>query len=59
MRPFPWETAMMLGLSRLRLSPEMFWGLSLQEFSVLAGMYGQSTDLSRREVEALMQRFPD
>ena len=50
---------MMLGLSRLRLSPEMFWGLSLQEFSVMAGVYGQSTGLSPREVEALMQRFPD
>jgi uncharacterized phage protein (TIGR02216 family) len=59
MRPFPWETAMLLGLARLRLSPEVFWGLSLQEFSAMAGMYGQPTGLSRREVEALMQRFPD
>ncbi|MBX9468251.1 MAG: phage tail assembly chaperone [Rhizobium sp.] len=59
MRPFPWGAAMTLGLSRLRLSPDVFWRLSLLELSAMAGVFGQAAGLSRREVEALMARFPD
>jgi len=58
-QPFPWGTAMTLGLSRLRLSPDVFWRLSLPEFSAMAGAFGQPAGLSRGEVEALMSRFPD
>jgi uncharacterized phage protein (TIGR02216 family) len=50
---------MTLGLSRLRLSPDVFWRLSLPEFSAMAGAFGQPAGLSRGEVEALMSRFPD
>ncbi len=59
MRPFPWGTVMTLGLSRLRLSPDVFWGLSLPELAAMAGAFGEPTGLSRREVETLMQKFPD
>jgi uncharacterized phage protein (TIGR02216 family) len=50
---------MSLGLSRLRLLPEEFWGLSLPELAAMAGAFGQPVGLSRRDVEALMRRFPD
>lgn len=50
---------MTLGLSRLRLLPEVFWQLSLPEFASMLGAFGQPAGLSRREVEALMRRFPD
>lgn len=50
---------MTLGLSRLRLSPDLFWSLSLPELTAMAGAFGEPASLSRREVETLMQRFPD
>ncbi|EKF58208.1 hypothetical protein QWE_16438 [Agrobacterium albertimagni AOL15] len=50
---------MTLGFSRLRLSPHVFWGLSLPELAAMAGAFGESGGLSRREVEALMRQFPD
>ncbi|MCJ8240274.1 rcc01693 family protein [Peteryoungia algae] len=59
MQPFPWDAAMTLGLSRLRLSPEAFWRLSLPELSAMAGAFGQPAGLSRGDVAALMRRFPD
>ncbi len=59
MLPFPWGAAMTLGLARLRLSPHVFWGLSLPELAAMAGAIGTPAGLSRRDVEALMQRFPD
>ncbi|MFN3321009.1 MAG: rcc01693 family protein [Allorhizobium sp.] len=59
LQPFPWGTAMRLGLSHLRLSPKVFWGLSLPELAAMAGALGEPAGLSRREVEALMSRFPD
>lgn len=50
---------MTLGLSRLRLSPDVFWRLSLSEFSAMVRAFGQPAGVSRRDVEALMTRFPD
>ncbi|MDM7982523.1 MAG: rcc01693 family protein [Rhizobium sp.] len=58
-RPFPWGSVMTLGLSRLRLSPDVFWGLSLPELAAMAGAFGEPAGLSRREVETLMRQFPD
>jgi uncharacterized phage protein (TIGR02216 family) len=58
-RPFPWGTVMTLGLSRLRLSPDVFWGLSLPELAAMAGAFGEPASLSRRDVETLMRQFPD
>lgn len=59
MLPFPWGAAMTLGLARLRLSPDVFWGLSLPELAAMAGAFGEPARLSRQDVQALMQRFPD
>lgn len=59
MRPFPWDMAMTLGLSRLRLPHEVFWRLSLPELAAMAGSFPDQSGLTRREVETLMQRFPD
>jgi len=50
---------MTLGLARLRLSPKVFWGLSLSELAAMAGAFSPQAGMSRRDVEALMQRFPD
>ncbi|MBB5274241.1 putative phage protein (TIGR02216 family) [Rhizobium rosettiformans] len=50
---------MTLGLSRLRLSPEVFWRLSLPELAAMAGAFADQSGLTRREVETLMRRFPD
>ncbi len=50
---------MTLGLFRLRLSPHVFWGLSLPELAAMAGAFGAPAGMLRGEVEALMQRFPD
>lgn len=50
---------MTLGLSRLRLSPDVFWGLSLPELAAMAGAFGEPAGLSRRDVETLMRQFPD
>ncbi|WP_197278403.1 rcc01693 family protein [Rhizobium sp. AAP43] len=58
-RPFPWEAVMTLGLSRLRLSPQVFWQLTLPELAAMAGGSDRSAAISRRDVEALMARFPD
>ncbi|MGL3606471.1 rcc01693 family protein [Rhizobium sp. G187] len=58
-RPFPWEAAMTLGLHRLRLSPQVFWALTLPELAAMAGGPDRSAAISRRDVEALMARFPD
>jgi len=51
--------AMTLGLSRLRLSPEVFWRLSLPELAAMTGAFADQSGLTRREVEMLMRRFPD
>ena len=58
-RPFPWDMAMTLGLSRLRLPPEVFWRLSLPELAAMAGAFADQSGLTRGEVETLMRRFPD
>lgn len=50
---------MTLGLSRLRLPPEVFWRLSLPELAAMAAGFGEQAGLTRREVERLMRRFPD
>jgi uncharacterized phage protein (TIGR02216 family) len=50
---------MALGLARLRLSPDVFWRLSLPELAAMTGAPGEPAGLLRRDVEALMRRFPD
>ena len=60
MQPFPWEELIALGLRRLRLTPDLFWSLTLREVLVIAGFRpgaGPATD--RAALETLMARFPD
>lgn len=48
---------MALGLSRLRLPPDVFWALTLPELAAMAG--GPRGGMTRDGLEALMRRFPD
>lgn len=59
-----WAALMRLGLGALRLSPDVFWGMTPREFSHAlegAGLapFGDMHGLSRGGLEALMARFPD
>lgn len=42
----------------MRLSPAVFWSLSLPEWRAIAAPPGKP-GLSRRDLISLMQRFPD
>ena len=59
MRPFPWEELIALGLHRLRLTPELFWSLTLREVLVIAGFRTGVPATDRAALEGLMARFPD
>ena len=48
---------MALGFSHLRLSPEVFWALTLPELAAMAG--GKRDGMTRVGLEGLMRRFPD
>lgn len=53
---------MRLGLGVLGLAPLVFWSLTPRELrAILCGRFGQQQDdaPSRRELDAMMQRFPD
>ncbi len=50
---------MTLGLSRLRLSPDIFWSRSLPELAAMAGAFLPAAGVSRGDLDALMRRFPD
>ncbi|MEP3438531.1 MAG: rcc01693 family protein [Hoeflea sp.] len=56
---FPWASVIRFGLSRLRLTPEAFWRLSLPELNALIGADDAPAMATRQGLEALMQRFPD
>lgn len=45
------------GIGRLRLTPAVFWSLSLPEWRALQPP--RRAALSRRVFETLMQRYPD
>jgi uncharacterized phage protein (TIGR02216 family) len=59
--PFPWEAAMRFGLGVLRLAPRDFWSMTPRELaSAWGALLGDRTGpLSRRELDGLMERFPD
>ncbi len=60
MQSFPWEELIALGLHRLRLTPDLFWSLTLRELLVIAGFRsGAAPATDRATLEALMARFPD
>jgi uncharacterized phage protein (TIGR02216 family) len=50
---------MRLGLLRLGLAPEVFWGLTPAEFMVIAGEGAAPTAMSRAGLADLAARFPD
>jgi len=56
MSGFPWARLMQLGLAELRLAPRDFWSMTLKE---LNAALRQAGPLSRRDLDFLMERFPD
>lgn len=61
MTPFPWTEAMRFGLGVLRLPPRDFWAMSPRELAAAWGavMGERAGPLDRRDLETLMERFPD
>ncbi|WEK02776.1 MAG: phage tail assembly chaperone [Candidatus Devosia phytovorans] len=61
MTPFPWEAAMRFGLGVLRLPPRDFWRMSPRELAAAWGAVvgDRGAPLGRRELDMLMERFPD
>lgn len=60
---FPWPAIMSVGLGVLSLSPRDLWSMSVVEFGcALSALYGSNTaaaPLTRNDLDALLQRFPD
>jgi len=56
---FPWASVIRFGLGHLRLSPEVFWRLSLVELVALIGGSGRTAMADRQQLDALMALFPD
>ena len=54
-----WPGLMVLGLVRLRLTPEVFWDLTPAELMLMAGQGAGRAALSRAGLAALADRFPD
>ena len=50
---------MRFGMCDLRLSPDVFWGLTPVELMMMAGQDGRSSAVSNAGLEALMLKFPD
>ena len=61
MTPFPWKDAMRFGLGVLRLPPEQFWRMTPRELAAAWGalMGDRGVPLERRDLDGLMERFPD
>ena len=61
MTPFPWTDAMRFGLGVLRLPPEQFWRMTPRELAAAWGalMGDRAGPLERRDLDGLMERFPD
>ena len=54
-----WPQLMKLGLSRLGLTPSVFWSLTPAELMLMAGMDSSDEPLSRQGFATLAERFPD
>jgi uncharacterized phage protein (TIGR02216 family) len=59
MKRIAWPGLMRLGLVRLGLSPEVFWGLTPAELMLMAGQGTETGSMSRAGLAALAARFPD
>lgn len=58
---FPWDEAMTLGLGRLRLTPEIFWRMTLPELAAAARALQpvRSNSIDRTGLQKLIQAYPD
>lgn len=56
---FDWPGLMRLGLGRLGLTPDRFWGLTPHELVVMAGLDQNPAPCLRSRLEELARAFPD
>ncbi|MEM5473430.1 rcc01693 family protein [Hoeflea sp. AS60] len=56
---FPWASVLRFGLGHLRLTPDAFWRLSLNELTMLIGAMDAPSLTTRDGLQALMALFPD
>ncbi|MEM1266543.1 MAG: phage tail assembly chaperone [Pseudomonadota bacterium] len=57
MKSIAWTELMTLGLRHLGIPPATFWDLTPAELAFIAG--ADAPAMSRTELRALMERFPD
>ena len=59
----PWSQLMAFGLGKLKLSPQMFWAMSLSEMDAAIegylGKFGKTPSPSRTNIDQLMADYPD
>lgn len=57
---FDWPSLMALGMHQLGLAPEVFWGLTPVELTIMAGgMAGAVPVVTRERLDELCAAFPD
>ena len=54
----PWGAWMALGLGRLRLSPDVFWRLSIAEWRAITGD-NVEPPMTQADLNQLMTEYPD
>jgi uncharacterized phage protein (TIGR02216 family) len=61
MTPFPWDTAMQVGLGVLRLSPDAFWRMTPRELAAaITALHGPAVPaIGRARLLEMMRQFPD
>ncbi len=59
MRRIAWPRLMELGLVRIGLAPDVFWGLTPAELMLLAGLDAGRAAMTRAGLAELAARFPD
>lgn len=61
--PLPWAEIMAFGFGKLRLSPTVFWSMSLRELNAAIRWHlpnqGNAIAMNRGSLDALMNQFPD
>jgi uncharacterized phage protein (TIGR02216 family) len=54
-----WAGLLRVGLVELRLTPDVFWGLTPAELMLIAGVGPRPGAMTRAGLDALIARFPD